>query len=332
MKVKGFKKKKGCLILITLIIAIFFTFCKKLETGREMAVKTDDVIVSNTIITAKGTIVDLGNKTITNYGFCWSYSDTPTISDSYISFSNSAKTGSFSANLLNIKPDKEFYVRAFISNGNEISYGKALKFSSTHEGLLINTVSIKILTTASVEVYGEIMNIGSLKLLDYGHCFSNNALPDISSTKSTYGELNTDKSFSSVFDNLFLEKAYYARSYAQIDDNTYLYGEVKSIVIPDLKVRTDTFNILNSTTAELQGTIIQLGIPVVTDHGFCWSVSTSNPNYNDNKISLGAINKTRQYKANLENIINNATYYFRAYATDGNFIKYGTVKHFKINK
>ena len=97
----------SCLILMVLL----FSACTKISNEREIAVTTDEVVVENTKITAKGTIVDLGEG-IRNYGFCWSFSPMPTVQDNLLSLESPAQTGAFSGTIANVTANQPYFIRA----------------------------------------------------------------------------------------------------------------------------------------------------------------------------------------------------------------------------
>ena len=305
----------------------FFNSCHKLENGRKIAIITNDIQINNTTISANGVIIDLGENGIEDHGFCWSENQNPTTADNVISLHRSDNTGDFSAILINLQPGKTYYVRAYAISSDDLVYGENKTFISPITGISVSTDSVKILSTSSAKAFGQIKNVGSLSIPDYGHCWSTDTFPSINKNKTTFGSLDHDSNFTSILSNLQLNKNYYVRSYLKIDESRIYYGHRLTLYLPDLAVTTDTFS-FNSGSAVLQGNIVSLGIPPVIDYGFCWSTTTSNPDYNQNKISKGSINKIGSFSSSITYITPGITYYFRAFATDGNTVKYGIVKHF----
>lgn len=309
-----------------LLISISVFSCKKLETKRVSAITTNDITLSETNVNASGTLVDMGNKSITDHGFCWSINQEPTNSDNTISLGAISETGDFTSALANLQANATYYVRAYVAEENTIKYGNAISFIAPTTGINITTSEPIIISKTAATVSGSISNIGSLTILDYGHCWSTSNPPNINNSTSFNGNLNSDKTFFSTMDNLAISTTYFVRSYAKLNNSTVLYGNVQSVLIPDLTVTTDTYTTISSTSVSLQGSIISLGVVPLTNHGFCWSSVTSNPNINNNKIPLGATNNIGSFYTSLNSLQVGTTYYFRAYATDGNFVKYGIVK------
>ena len=90
-------------------------------------------------------------------------------------------------------------------------------------------------------------------------------------------------------------------------------------------VTTDTIIIVSNTSANAEGTVIDLGETNITDHGHCWSTSPE-PTIDDNKTSLGAASQTGSFSSTLTGLSVDDTYHIRAYITDGSNVKYGITK------
>lgn len=314
---------------ITFVISSILSACHNLDFLKKVYILTKDPIIVTTNVTAYGNIIDIGNNGLIDHGFCWSLNQNPTISDNVISLQNTNKTGEYFANLLNLLPGKIYYVRAFAKSEDDLVYGENKSFVAPDAGILIANDSVRILNTSSGQVYGHISNLGSLMICDYGHCWSTDSFPTLSSGKTSFASLNHDTAFTSILTNLKLSLYYYIRSYFKLDETRIYYSKRIDLYLPDLIVETDT-SVFNAGSAILQGNIVDLGIPPVTNHGFCWSTTTSNPDYNQNRINKGSNTKTGIFTASISSIDTGVSYYYRAYATDGNTVKYGKIKHFKF--
>ena len=318
-------KQKLFLLLISL--SILFS-CKKIELNRINKITTDDLVINNTAINVGGTVIDIGKEGITKYGHCWSVNAVPTINDARTEFTNAEAGKSFTSAITAISANTTYYVCAYATNGSETVYGAVKMFTlSGLSALTVTTTAYQILSESTVWVSGSIVNLGSLSALDYGHCWAIHTAPTVSDNKSSNSAINSDINFGTAISNLNQETTYFVRSYIKLNTTTIIYGNEINFTIPDLIVTTDNHSV-SGTIASLQGTIVSLGVLPVTDHGMCWSTTTSNPNFNDNIITQGAVSTTGQYYSNLTGLVSGITYYFRAYARKGNTIKYGAVKTF----
>lgn len=320
--------KKTTYTLISTVIILFALSCQKLDIKRVNKVYTDSIHIGGTSLKAYGKIVDISDNGITKYGFCFGAQEEPSIFNSVVEINEPSATGQFSSLLDNITFEQPYYIRAFASNEEETVYGNIITFNiQTVTGISVTTNKIDTLTLTSVKIAGSISNLGSVSLQDFGHCWSKLPNPTINDNYTSLGSLNNDSAFSNIVSGLDEASLYYFRTYAKLSNNSVIYGNSQSVIINDLEVSTDSFSVA-ATTATIYGTIVHLGIIPVTDYGFCWSYTTSQPSLNDNKISLGAANAIGQFHDYINNLVTGITYYYRAYATDGSYVKYGTIKNF----
>lgn len=318
--------RKTVFISLSLILILFS--CKKVELNRINKITTDNVSVLNTAVNASGTIIDISKDGIIKFGHCWSTNVIPTINDSKTEFENAVAGKEFASALTNLSANSTYYICSYAANANETVYGEIKKFTlSSFSTVAIVATQLQIQNETTLSVDGGISNLGSLNALDYGHCWATHSSPTISDTKTSYGSIASDINFSSSPSGLNLETTYYVRAYVKLDNSTIIYSNELTGLIPDLAVTTDNFSIAGST-ATLQGTIVNLGVLPVSDHGQCWSTTSSNPNFNDNVLSKGTASSTGIFYANLPALISGTTYYYRAFARKGNTIKYGMVKSF----
>ncbi len=318
-------------LLLLLCIGFNNSGCKKLDIKRINKITTGKP-ESNSLnqITVKAEIIDFNNEQeIISFGHCWSTSSNPTIENACTSVNGSEiMQGTFTSQLANIKPGQKYYLRAYIRNNESVTYSKEVDFTFDIPTLSLKADSISILSYSSVKVNGSIENIGSYHVLNFGHVWSTNTNPTINDFYSGNDELTSDTSFYTTISNLNKSTYYYLRTFVQITSSSYLYSDAISFIIPELEITTDSSSVTASTSIKLMGSITSLGIDSVSDYGFCWSYTSSNPNYNGNLISLGSINKVVQFNSTMQNIQQGVTYYYRAYAIEDGVIKYGTIKNF----
>lgn len=313
-------------LLIFILLAISFS-CKKIDTERQIAISTLQPAISGTVVSAKGNIIDLGEG-IAEYGFCWSLNSNPNIANAKVSGGSPQQTGEYQMHINSLSAGLTYYIRAYAIKDNVVVYGNEITFTHSSSGIQLLTQNPAIVNINTANISGSISHPGSLSILDFGHCWASNPNPAITDFHTSYGALAKDTIFISQMTNLQLSANYYIRTYCKLAGNTILYGNTSNLYLPELTVTTDTFAIVNATEIKLIGNIINLGIPAVIDHGFCWSTITSNPTINSNKLPLGTATQTGSYNANLTSLQSGISYYFRAYATDGNYVKYGVVKKY----
>jgi hypothetical protein len=278
----------------------------------------------------QGQIIDISSKGDLKFGHLLSKNNYPSFQNSIVLESNNASVGKqFLNELTQLELNQNYYFCAFAIQGNDTLLFEVKTFNLTNSVILSNNCSLQInnnqiLDNSSVSVESELLNLKSFKIKEYGVCWTNeNQNPDISSNKTIHYNLE-NQVFNDTLSNLFEATNYYIRSYVKLDDNTVIYSNSTTINISALAVKTINYSV-NGQVAILQGEITQLGVEPITDHGFCWSTLTSNPSFNNELISLNGTNALGYFYSNL-NLTTNTTYYFRAYAIQGNEIKYGQIK------
>lgn len=316
------------LYYISIILIVSFFSCKKIDIERINKITTNSVLVTNTSVSAKGTIIDIDNDGITKYGHCWSTNSNPTINDFKTEFDNANAGKEFTSTLTQLNANTDYYVCSYATNNKQTIYGEIKKFKiSSFSSVSIVANQLQILSESTFSVNGSITNLGSLSALDYGHCWATHTAPTITDNKTANGLTLSNVTFNSTATGLNLETTYYVRAYVKLDNNSVIYSNELSVLIPDLSVTTNSF-VISSGNATLQGSIINLGVLPVIDHGHCWSTTTSNPSFNDNLISKGATTVTGPFYSNLNSLVSGTVYYYRAYARKGTTLKYGVVKSF----
>lgn len=310
--------------VLLLCLTLNNSSCKKLDIKKINKITTSAIESTDSIITAKSTIVDISDNGITSYGHCWSTEPNPDKYDNKTDFGNRTETGSFSSTLTNLQPNTTYYVRSYLSNEIETIFGKEISFNSSVAAIKITDIIYEILDNSTVMVTSSISGIYSVNVIDYGHQWGPEA--NKFGNENAFGTLKNTTTYSTTISGLSLETDYVVRAYVQLDKTTFRYSKNQWFYIPDLIVQTNSFTVEDSVNAILQGNIHDIGIYPVTDHGHCWSYTTSSPSINDSILSLGIATKTGTFTTTLENLIPGVDYYYRAYAISENTVRYGIVK------
>ncbi len=320
---------KSQLFMLVTAMLLFNYSCRKPD--RINKITTDKVEVNGTSVIAHGQLLDISETGIISYGFCWDTLPEPTLNSAVYYMPQTAQRGAFNATIDNLEPYKTYYIRAFLSGQNETIYGNTLATTLISlDNIVVTTSQAQATSITSATVNGSIAGLGSMKISDYGHCWATTSNPTVNNFNTALGNLNNDTSFTSTLTGLDLSTTYYVRTYAKINNNTLIYGNETTVVLPELTVVTDTFQFPNATDVTLSGNIIQLGINPVTNHGLCWSFTLAQPTINDNIISLGTTQNTGLFSGTMP-VLSGVIYYYRAFATDGAYVKYGAVKQFVKN-
>ncbi len=174
------------------------------------------------------------------------------------------------------------------------------------------------ISQATAEVSGEITSIGSSNVTQRGHCWSTTPNPTTSNNITTLGPTSATGSYTSQLAGLMANTTYYVRAYATNNNGTgystdQVFTTTSSPTVPTMT--TDAANNITQTTADISGAISNLGSGGITQHGHCWSTSSS-PTTSSYKTTLGTTTSTGSYLSNLTNLAPNTTYYVKSYAVN----------------
>lgn len=285
--------------------------------------------ITETEATVGGNVLSDGGASVTEKGICWSTSPNPTVENDHTV--DGFGLGNFVSYIQGLTHNTKYYVRAYAINEIGISYGEQREFTT-----LINIVAPEVTTndiTAispnSATCGGNVISDGNAEVMAKGVCWSTTPNPTIYNDHTTDG--SGLGSFVSYLSNLNQNTKYYIRAYATNKKET-AYGEekcfeTKEIVLPT--VITYEVTGVTTKTAICSGNVALDGNATVTARGICWSTN-SNPTIDDSYKTIGS--GTGSFTADLENLLDNTTYYVRAFATNEKGIAYGEEKWFKTTE
>jgi hypothetical protein len=138
---KKFKTK--IIVTIPLLLLVCFTACKKIDLERIAAVKTTTVDnVTGNSADVSGEIIDEGESSFSEFGFCWSTLSNPTINNSYEYVDYWSPNSVNSVSMNSLSSNKNYYVRAFGVSNNGVIYGNVIQFQTDREWLKYTDESI----------------------------------------------------------------------------------------------------------------------------------------------------------------------------------------------
>lgn len=247
-------------------------------------------------------------------GFCWSTSSNPTIND--ISVSKGSGRVSFSTTATNLTEMTTYYARAYATYSYGTIYSTEKSFTTIQELPVLTTTSITNITATEATSGGSITSAGDSVITARGVCWSTSSNPTINDYKTEDG--TGTGSYTSTLSALTNNTTYFARAYATNYYGT-AYGEEFSFTTMDgiPQLTTTEISEIRANEALSGGTITSDGGTSITAQGLCWSTS-SNPTINDYNQPYSS--NYASFSVRLRTLINNTTYYVRAYATN----TYGT--------
>ena len=208
--------------------------------------------------------------------------------------------------------------------------GCASENNSVKTAPLLVTTSVSNITLNSVESGGNITSDGGDAVITRGIVLNTATSPTITLTTKTI-DGNGTGSFSSSITNLLPSSTYFIRAYATNSIGTGYGNELSfttgAIVLPTLTTTAITSITTNSGVSG--GNITADGGGTITARGIVWSTS-QNP-------TIALTTKTNDwtglgsFASNMTALVQNTTYYIKAFATNSAGTAYGNQIEFKTN-
>ena len=237
-----------------------------------------------------------------------------------------------------INSGDSIYVRVYpwVDNDPTVRTGKYLAIQNvlisgiatgvTADPPTVTTNSVTNISTTFATSGGNIPSDGGSVVTARGVVWDTTSSPTIDDNKTMDG--TGSGAFISQMTGLTPGTTYFFRAYA-INDAGTSYGEEFSFATLDstdvpLVHTTPASNILVNT-AESGGNVLQWGGDTVTVKGVCWN-TTGNPTISDSKTENGT--GLGSFTSIMYPLVENTTYYVRAYATNSKGTGYGEVDTF----
>lgn len=183
----------------------------------------------------------------------------------------------------------------------------------------VKTIAVTNITADAANAGGEVLSDGRLEVTARGVCYSTKEYPTIDDLHTSDGTGIGE--FTSSLKNLEFKTIYYVRAYATNKKGT-AYGEQVMFTTEAgvAIVTTDTIINITAHTAKCKATVVSDGGFAVVKRGICWSKHpdpTVDDEITDDGSGLG------EFTATLKDLLENTTYYVRAYATNSTATVYG---------
>ena len=278
--------------------------------------------ISATRARSGGVITNDGRTPILERGICYNTNNSTNI-ELWPRTSDKTTTGigSFVADLSNLIPEKDYFVRAYAKNAVGTGYGSEVQFRTL--AVVPPTVTTKIpsVNEGICRSGGDVLDDGGLPVNAWGVCWSLQDEPNFTPIGNKTAASAKQGSFEVNISGLLSGKTYFLKAFATNSLGTTAYGGVEAVQIPAILplVSSVTMSNLTLSTGDAKASVTNDGGSTVTDCGFCWNTTSVLPEelLAENSISLGADGMVGAlFNGTLTNLESGKTYYVWAYATN----------------
>ncbi|MCP4113245.1 MAG: hypothetical protein GY749_48240, partial [Desulfobacteraceae bacterium] len=286
----------------------------------------DAASVTETGVSAGGTVTSDGGATVTARGLCWSTSviDDTTKLEEIDHTEDGSGTGSFTSSITGLNPNTTYHIRAYATNIKGTSFGSDKSFKTKTDNPKVETGSAGNVTATEASCSGNVVSDGGAPVTARGVCWSVYENPTIEDAYTADG--SGTGNFTSSITGLTPDTTYYVRAYASNIEKTGYGNQVTFKTDPVVpSVTTEKASSVSKTGALSGGNVVSDGGTPVTARGVCWSVY-ENPTIKDAYISGGS--GTGSFTSSISGLNSGTTYYIRAYATNSRGTAYGQNESF----
>lgn len=311
------KKAIVCSVIISLVLIGFYA-CEKEAKVFPPTVSTASVDnIYNTSARVGGLVSDDGGAEVSDRGVYWGTSTPAESSGTKLQIGTG--TGAFYDSLTGLTSGVKYYVKAFATNKEGTAYGDETFFTTQISLPTLTTSAITELTATSARIGGVISDSGGFAVSNRGVYWGTDPTPQLTGTRLEMG--SGSGTFSQTLSGLQRAVLYYVVAYATNIKGTAYGEEISFTTEPDLPiVSTSTIIEIQAYSARVGGNVSSDGGSAVTARGLFWG-SSPDPQSTGTQLSLGS--GPGIFADTLENLDPGATYYVKAYATNGLGTSYG---------
>ena len=300
---------------------VSFSITEKTPRLNMGSIADKDLTASSMKVSA--TITDKRGFDILGRGFCWSAETAePSVNGNKIEVKETTDT--FSALIEGLKPEQRYYIRAYALNEKGIGYSNTIECTTPVK----QTVSLSVpdysdLDVSSVHIKSIITAAADFSIIEKGACFSKTVTsPTINDTSAK------DESEGNAVDFTItgLEEGatYYISAYARTRDgvsySTRITVKTQQTFKPTLGNLQEVQ--VNDDNAIIKASVTDNGGLTITEKGFCWSTSNSEPTLDNDFVASPSTGN--DFEAVLTKLKYNTEYYVRAYAINPKGVGYSS--------
>ena len=262
---------------------------------------------------------------VSETGVCFGVTTSPSEDGKHQS-GNMSEDGVVTATLSNFDVDTQYYLRAYVKDGESVAYGEVIPLIIRISPPSLTSVIVSSVGASSALFSSSVTDNGGDAVSEVGFYYNTDEAVD-PETSFKLNQPYSEDAFNLQAEELIPNTKYYVKAfavnsagtgYSQIVDFTTSAGVPSVSTLGTVEV--------TSTSAELSGEVSDDNGAEITERGFVWLQGTGTPTADSFKLKVdGTIG---DYTATLEGLDPNQKYSFRAYAINSKGIVYGDVMVF----
>ena len=262
---------------------------------------------------------------VSETGVCFGVTTSPSEDGKHQS-GNMSEDGVVTATLSNFDVDTQYYLRAYVKDGESVAYGEVIPLIIRISPPSLTSVIVSSVGASSALFSSSVTDNGGDAVSEVGFYYNTDEAVD-PETSSKINQPYSEDSFSLQADELTPNTKYYVKAfavnsagtgYSQIVDFTTSAGVPSVSTLGTVEV--------TSTSAELSGEVSDDNGAEITERGFVWLQGTGTPTTDSFKLKVDG--EVGEYSATLEGLDPNQKYSFRAYAINSKGTAYGEIMTF----
>ncbi len=293
---------------------------KSFTTPAAPAVTTDaaDSITYHSA-TLNATINKMGGYAYVGTGF--KYGTEPSnLTQKIINYVSSHEIGTFNCTPTDLISETTYYYQAFVVNETDTIFGGVESLTTTKIAEVVTDSTFQI-TNNSTSLYGTLKGLGGCSSVKVGFKYGTNA--DALDNVVTSGEMLTNVgTFSYKIGGLNDSTNYYYKAFVTHLSDT-VYGQIKNFTTNFIFVTTDSSSKVTNSSASLCGST-GLGGNTLVIAGFMYGTDSASLSGMVSK----RVTKEGYYNCDINGLLQNTTYYYKAFLIDGLNVILDKVKNF----
>lgn len=255
-----------------------------------------------------------GGSAITEKGFCYSISATPTTADKKLVVSGTDY--SQSSTITGLDCSTTYYIRAYARNNIGTYYSQEINVITDTGIATLSAFSVDNVGQTTVDASCFIEDNGGAEIQSRGFCYSTSSNPTIESDNIVIA--GDEGNMSCTISELMSDQDYYIKAFAKTQHKTTYSEEIRIHTVAGLATLANTKVIdVKETSVTVSADLLSKGGVEILEMGYCYS-NSPDPTINDNKHQF--MSDVGTYECTIQDLDQFATYYVRPYATT----KYGT--------